>query len=274
MNIDRVIPKSIRESKHAEEDMLDALETFADAVGGPAWQQRRARDTELTRRLTLYIDEEYETLDPEDRQPLRENDGEEIEISFSAERIPVEDPELFEYDFSNLYRISHSISFPLHGISDMPLKYQEELIATLREDDEDSSSAVENLNLDDLIITETNLTKYTVDQVDGAIGYEQYVDYSCGDILIKGAQYTGELDEVAIHDPERDTLSEEWLTAELGVDEDQAPSLEERILINEEIAALAGDERHRMELLARSSDDHAIRILGLLSLIGANIRRR
>ena len=273
MNIDRLIPKSIRETTHPEEDMLDSLETFADAIGGPLWQQGRVRSTELTRTLTLYLDEDYETLDPESRQPLKEDEGEEIEISFTAERIPVEDPDLFANDFSNLYRISHSVSLPLHSIRDMPLQYQQQLEEALQEDDEDESSIIPD-DPNQLTIIETNLTKYTIDQVDGAIGYEQYVDYTCGDILIKGAEYTGEFDEVAVHDPQRDTLSEEWLTTELGVENEHADSLEERILIHEDLSNITSNQRHRMELLARSSDDHAVRVLALLSLIGANIRRR
>lgn len=284
MNLDRLIPKSIRNDSTPVETMLETLESFADASGGPLWRQNRARKTELMRTLTLYIDEDYEMCNPEVRKPLREHDGEEIEISFTAERIPMDDDEDDLNGFSNLYTISHSVSLPLADIFSMPQQYQEELLQELAiEDDEIEGAEMQILRNennpgtgtgDNTSILETNVIKYTISEEDGTIEYEQYIDYTCGDILIKGAEYTSDIDATSVHGNGMDEHSEEWLSAEVGVDDDRVEALGERIFLLDAIEEISTDERHRMELLSQSNEQHAVRILALLSLIGANIRRR
>jgi hypothetical protein len=280
MNIDRIIPKTIRNHESPMEVMQDTLENFADTIGGPLWRQRRVRKNELTRTLTLYINEDYETQDPEDRRALRETDGEEIEIGFAVERMPLSDDANDFADFSNLYTITHSVCLPLPNIQSMPEHFQEILAAELAADDSDDETALMHLPTvekdfsNELSIMETNTTTYTISQEDGSIEYRQFIDYNCGDILINGAEYTSEAEATAVHGAGQDGMGDEWISAEAGVSEDQVDAIEERILILEDITNIASNERHRMDLLGQASEDHAIRILALMSLIGANIRRR
>jgi hypothetical protein len=273
MNLDRIIPKSIRENGTPVETMLDELETFANAIGGPAWRQRRARMTGIERTVTLYLDEEYETLDSERQILHNQEDGEEIEIAFSAHRVAPDPEDDDMTDFSNVYNISHSTSLPLSKLADMPDEYRQQLVEELMLDDDSSTDTSVEPDMSGVAaITETNTIEYTIYQVDGSISYNQTVEYDCGEINIPGATYTSEIEVTAVHHPNQDDHSEEWLTSTLAINEDSVENVGERILIMDDLEKIIGDTRSKIELLSQTSEDHAIRVLALLSLVSNGIR--
>lgn len=273
MNLDRIIPKSIRDNNTPVETMLNDLEAFADTIGGPAWRQRRARMTSIERTVTLYLDEDYESLDSEQQILHNQEDGEEIEIAFTALRVAPDPDDVDMTDFSNIYKISHSTSLPLSKLSDMPDEYRQQLVEELMLDDEPITDTHAEPDMSGVAaITETNTIEYTIYQIDGSIAYDQTIDYNCGEINIPGATYASAIEVTAVHHPDRDSHNEEWLTSTLAINEDSVDNVGERILIMDDLEKIIDDSHSKMELLSLTSEDHAIRILAILSLVSNGIR--
>lgn len=276
MNLDRLTPKSIKQCPHPVETMLENLETFADAIGGPAWRQGRARGTSLERTVALYMDEDYEVSDPEVQQPLGECDEEEITVAFTARREVSEADETSDSAFCNLYKLSYSLCLPLASLDDMPAEYRDELKIEMDLDadaETKSDTATIGKTEETRTITETNTIEYTIRQDDGSIEYSQYIDYNCGDIHIEGANYSSEPEEAtAIHAPQKDNLAEEWLPQNSEITTERLDAPEVRIMLFQDMERLVTDHKHRMEIVAQSDEAHAVRVLSLLSLISNGIR--
>lgn len=273
MNIDRIISKSIRENEAPVEDMLEGLETFADTIGGPAWRQRRARSASIERSIALYLDEEQELLDVDREMPDIDGDEEEISVAFTALRVAPDPDDEEVTDYSNVYKLSYSTSLPLMNSADMPDEYRQELDEELSIDS-DATLLAPDLSDDDenCSIFETNTLEYTIYQVDGSIEYDQFVEYDCGDINIKGACYSSKLEATSIHHPDMDKHNEEWLTALMPIPEENISDVGDQILIMHDLEEIISSSHARMELLGQSSETHAIRVLAILSLISNGIR--
>jgi hypothetical protein len=290
MNIDRVTPKYIRENKAPVEDMLEQMETFADSIGGPAWRQRRARSTSIERSITLYIDEDQEILDNDIEHdevddadsdahhdqsdiPDIESDSEEIAVAFTAYRTAPDPDDQDITEYSNVYKLSYSTSLPLMSAADMPSEYREKLEDELATD---SDAALilssETDSSEDCTIVETNTLEYTIIQADGSIEYDQFIEYTAGDIHIHGATYSSKIDSTSIHHPDIDKHSEEWLPALLPTEEYSTGTIGDQILIMDDLENIVSNSTMRMEIIGQSSEEHAIRILAILSLISNGIR--
>lgn len=255
------------------ETMLDELEVFASTIGGPSWRQRRARMTSIERSVTLYLDEEYETLDSEQQLLHNQEDGEEITVAFTALRVAPDPEDEDMTDFSNMYKISYSTSLPLSRLTDMPDEYRQQLVEELiLDDNSDTDTNVEPDMSGIAAITETNTIEYTIYQVDGSIAYDQTVEYDCGEINIPGATYTSAIEVTAVHHPNQDDHNEEWLASTLAINKDSAENVGERVLIMNDLEKIVGDTRSKMELLGQTSEAHAIRIIAILSLVNNGIR--
>ena len=278
MNLDRIPPKSIRNTDTPTKDMLESLEFFADAIGGLAWRRHRARFTGMTRTVVLYLDEDHELLDG-DKQVLHdEQDGEEIEVAFSALRVAPAEGEDEITAFSNKYMLSYNVCLPITDIALMPEEFRDQLTEELAafggtEESNDDTDTESPANDYETTTTETITIEYSIDQAEGTVAYEQTVEYDCGEINIPGASYSSELGVLAVHEPTRDNNAEESLVEILPITQDCAENIGERILIMDDLECIISNERHRMELVGQSTDDHAMRILAILSLIGGGIRR-
>lgn len=286
MNIDRVIPKSIRNTKAPVENMLEGLEVFADTIGGPAWRQRRARSTSIERSITLYLDEDQEILDDNEAEMLDtdsdheekeipdiESDGEEIEVAFTALRIAPDPDDEDVTDYSNVYKLSYSTSLPLMSAADMPSEYRQELEDELAIDS-DATLVVSDKTDDseECTIIETNTLEYTIYQADGSIEYDQFIEYNAGDINISGATYSSKVEATSVHRPDMDRHNEEWLPSLMPINEDRVGTVGDQILIMNDLEGLVSGTHMRMEIIGQSSDEHAMRILAILSLISNGIR--
>jgi hypothetical protein len=273
MNIDRITPMSIRKNEAPVEDMLEGLESFANTIGGPAWRQRRARSASIERSIALYLDEDQEFLDPDRELPDIEADEEEVSVAFTALRVAPDPDDDEMSDYSNVYKLSYSTSLPLISTADMPAEYRQELDEEIAIDSDTALIEVDKPEQDEShTIFETNTLEYTVYQVDGSIEYDQFVEYNCGDINIKGACYSSKVEATSVHHPDMDKHSEEWLAALMPIPEENIGAVGDQILIMNDLEKIISSSHARMELLGQSSEVHAIRVLAILSLISNGIR--
>lgn len=258
MNIDRIIPKAIRENDSPIEDMLEALEEFADTIGGPAWRQRRALSTAMGRSICLYLDEDHEQLSPDDQPDYGVGEGELIEVTFAALREPGDDDEIY-----NTYKLSYATSLPSPNLATIPDVYALQLAEELDDDPESDDSDV---------VVETNTVEFTVYQEDGVIHYNQAIDYAIGDIVVRGQTYNSEIEPIVVHGLDVDNASDECVAIDGTIERGAAADIAERIFLAEELSTIITDRRQKIELLGNSLEEHARRVLALLSLVGCNVR--
>lgn len=273
MNIDRLPPKSIKESDAPMEDMLETLSDFADAIGGPAWRQRRTKSTGIERTIELYIDENHEFNDYEQRALFSDGEVETIEVAFTAERFMPDDDEEENSDFNNHYLLSYSSSFPLPDLSFIPEPYREQLA----KEQQDDLDAILEKGQPDIIdeeaepdaIVETNTVCYAINQHSGEITYNQSIEYSSGDVVIEGAKYTSDIEQSTSQDEYMDgcVIVEKSTDRSLSAD-----TVTDHIITAHEIEDIVTKQENGMEVAGNTSEQHAMRIRAILSLVSNGIR--
>lgn len=263
------------------EDMFDELEEFAEIIGGKPWRTRRARTTAIQRTVELYLDESYEQLPLQKRKFDRELDGELIDLEFSATRVDIEgegDPEdEDDFDkFKTMYRLEYSVGLPLPDLSSVPDEYRRQIEAFLEEDEEKlrESGAPAYLPPPAPSVIERHTVEYVIDSYEEMIDISEAIEYTGGDFTVTGPSYDStDFEATAVHHPDMDKLNAEYTSADGTIEPEQCENIGDRLLALGSLEVLMYDPAAKIELLGRSSEEHAVRVLALLGIIRQGFRR-
>ena len=262
MNVERLTPEHIRNSAEPFDDMFGDLNDFANKIGGNSWRNDKSHKIGFERSISVCFDDE---IGISSELSLPGFDGtdqaEDIAIRFNAEREMYDNGYLYTtYDIVYIHEI------PVR-LADIPTKYQEQFVEQLNDFNEDNDTQLE---VDDMLnISEIHAHKYSVTEEDDSITYTEDVLYTWLDnIEVEGEMFHSVNKREVVHGQDVDDFA-----YELGQYDDQIESKSndpETIIYDEKFAQMT-DKNEDIGTLFHSEDDHARRIVALLSLLGSDL---
>lgn len=263
MNIDRLTPENIRHHDDPFDEVFAELNDFARAVGGKSWEKNRSRRTGFQRSLSVYFDDfsQIETIEAAlNADEMAE--AEDIVISFVAER------DLYDNEyFYTSYDIEYVHELPV-SFGDIPEQYQNEFHQQMVDYNTDNDTQIELMERES--VSEIHTHRYSVLEEDDSIQYSEEVTYSWMNAIdVNGESFYSVNDRSVVHGKDVDGFAHE-----LGRYDDQVESNDsgdpETIIYDHKFAELT-DGNDEIDTLFHGNDDHARRIMSLLSLLGSDL---
>ncbi|MDN5819187.1 MAG: hypothetical protein L0H36_00415 [bacterium] len=263
MDIERSTPERITDSTESFDELFGDLSEFADKIGGKSWQENRACRIGFERSVSMQFEDCREAEIAEYPLETEEiSDPEDIRIRFDAEKELLDN----EYFYTS-YDIEYTHVLPTR-VQVIPEHYKEHLNQAVTSYNEDNDADIGLGSYDEL--SEVHMHRYSVLEEDDSILYTEDIVYSYMDIIdIAGESFHSVNDRSIVHSEDTDQLAHE-----LGPYYDQTESNDsddpETILYDQTFAEIT-DNNEEIETLFQDNNEHARRIMALLSLLGSDL---